>query len=90
MKIWPASGIFLREDDTFVGVFAFVDLQRGRAAQRAGLELLADRVRGTPTAFPFRAGFTRRAPGAVGLSGPPVVDSIVKSAVGNGRAQKEQ
>jgi hypothetical protein len=40
----------------------------------------ADKVRGTPTAFPFRAGITRRAPGAVGLSGPPVVYSIVKSA----------
>lgn len=38
---------------------------RGRGAKRAGLVFRADKVRGTPTAFPFRAGIARRAPGQV-------------------------
>ena len=63
------------EDDTFVAAFAFVHL----AARRGLLVSPANRVRGTPSAIPFRAGLTRRAPGALGLSGPPISHSVVKS-----------
>ena len=38
-----------------------------------------DGVRGTPSAFSLRAGLTRRAPEAVGLSGPPGGYSVFKS-----------
>ena len=38
-----------------------------------------NRVRGTPSAIAFRAGLTRRAPGALGLSGPPIGYSVFKS-----------
>ncbi len=46
---------------------------------RAGLVFRGDRVRGTPSAIAFRAGLTRRAPGALGLSGPPIGHSVFKS-----------
>jgi hypothetical protein len=73
------SSLFLR---LFIfgrdGVARVVDTSRG------------GRVRGTPTAFPFRAGLTRRAPGALRLSGPPIIYSIVKSAGSRGCAHLEQ
>ena len=78
MKLWRVSAIYFREDDTFVVVFAFVHLRKhqGRMPRPASPE---DRLRATPTAFPFRAGLTRRSPGAQGHSGPPLIYSVFKS-----------
>ena len=94
MKIRQLSAIYFQEDDTFVVVFAFVHLAERQGPERQDqsrqIAFPAGRVRPSPTAIPFRAGFTRQSPEARGLSGPPAVDSVVKSADSQGCARLEQ
>ena len=52
---------------TLSSLFLHLSVWRSARGRRRRLEISRNRIRGTPTPFPFRAGLTRRSPVALGL-----------------------